>query len=93
MPLATADSAAETPNYRFIGGNFLEAEGPQLNPVGNSEYNTFPVVLDLGAAGSAVDIKETPGYKLQESAGSKSGSCFIAVNGERIANRREANWR
>ena len=53
------------------------------------EYMPFNVVLDSGAADHVVDQAEAPGYQLHESAGSKSGSCFIAANGERIPNRGE----
>jgi hypothetical protein len=45
--------------------------------------------LDSGAADHVVDVAETPGYQLQESAGSKAGSCFVAANGEPIPNRGE----
>ena len=49
------------------------------------------IVLDSGAADHVVDLTDTPGYKLQESAGSKAGACFVAANGDRIPNRGEVN--
>ena len=73
------------------GLNILESENPEIHALSNQEYGSFNVVLDSGAADHVVDISETPGYQLQESAGSKAGSCFIAANGERIPNRGEVN--
>ena len=48
-------------------------------------------MLDSGAADHVVDITGTPGYKLEESIGSKAGSCFIAASGEIISNRGQVN--
>jgi hypothetical protein len=69
--------------------NLLESVSPQLNTLSMQEYTTFNVVLDSGAADHVVDSVETPGYEVQESPGSKAGSCFVAANGERIPNRGE----
>ena len=71
--------------------SILESEGPEIHALANQEYSNFSVVLDSGAADHVVDITQTPGYQLQESAGSKAGSCFIAANGDRIPNEGEIN--
>ena len=44
-----------------------------------------------GETVTVVDNAETPGYKIEDSAGSKAGACFIAGNGERIPNRGQVN--
>ena len=68
--------------------SFLDSEVPQLNVMEEKEFLDFEVVLDSGAADHVVDSADTPGYSVQESAGSKAGACFVAANGERIPQSR-----
>ena len=77
--------------YEMPHVNILESESPEIHALSSQEYSSFNVVLDSGAADHVVDISETPGCQLQESAGSKAGACFIAANGDRIPNRGEVN--
>ena len=65
------------------------SESPEVHVMDNPEYVDFHLVLDSGAAEHVVDNVDTPGYEIQESPGSKAGSCFVAANGERIPNRGE----
>ena len=69
--------------------SILEAESPEVHSLSEQEFTAINVVLDSGAAEHVIDIKDAPGYQLEESAGSRSGSCFVAANGERIPNRGE----
>ena len=71
--------------------NILESESPELHSLSNQEFSTFNIVLDSGAADDVVNDSETPGYKIEDSIGSKAGACFIAANGERIPNRGQVN--
>ena len=69
--------------------SFLDEEVPQLHVMEENEFIDFEIVLDSGAADHVVDSADTPGYQIQESAGSRAGACFVAANGERIPNRGE----
>ena len=69
--------------------NFLESTCPSVNVVDAPEFTEFPVVLDSGAADHVVDNADTPGYVINESWGSKAGACFVAANGNVIANQGE----
>ena len=71
--------------------NFLDSASPQLNSVASEEFLDLEVVLDSGACEHVVDSSMTPGYQVLESEGSKSGSCFLAANGERMPNSGEVH--
>ena len=69
--------------------SLLETIQPELNAVSEPEYLDLGVVLDSGAADHVVDRREAAAYELQESPGSKAGACFVAANGDAIANQRQ----
>ena len=71
--------------------NILESESPEIHSLSSQEYNTFNIVLDSGAADHVVNDSAIPGYKIEDSIGSKAGACFIAANGDRIPNRGQVN--
>ena len=62
--------------------NFPDSASPQLNSVGSEEFLDLEVVLDSGACEHVVDSSMTSGYQVLESEGIRSGSCFLAANGE-----------
>ena len=66
----------------------LESTNSELNVV-QSEYSDLDIVLDSGAADHVMSPKAATGYKVTEGAGSKSGGCFVAANGDVIANQGE----
>ena len=65
----------------------LESSEEDILTFDGQDTVPFEVVLDFGAADHVADNADAPGYKLEQSPGSKAGTGFIAANGQRIANR------
>ena len=72
-------------DQRNIG--LLQSDREEVNTVSGPASFPFEIVLDSGAAEHVADEGDAPGYTIQESPGSKAGACFIAANGEKIANQ------
>ena len=53
----------------------------------------FEVVLDSGAGEHVASDKDTPGYSIRESKGSRAGQNFIAAGGHKMPNRGEVALR
>ena len=68
----------------------LESSYANFNVV-SSEYTDLQIVLDSGAADHVINPSEAPGYAIKEGVASKAGGCFVAANGEAIANQGELN--
>ena len=71
--------------------NFLDAEDAEINTT-ETDNNEFldveiEVAADSGASEHVAADTDAPMYKVEESAGSRSGQHFVGAGGHRMANR------
>ena len=67
------------------------SEPEVLMPVENWVDRDFEVILDSGACTHVIDAEDAPGYRLEESPGSRRGATFVVGNGEHIPNEGQMN--
>ena len=71
--------------------NFLDADDAELNSAetNDNEYMDVEIEIaaDSGASEHVAADTDAPAYKVEESAGSRSGQHFIGAGGHRMANR------
>ena len=51
------------------------------------------IILDSGACSHVIDAEDAPGYRLEESPGSRRGAAFTVGNGERVPNEGQMSLR
>ena len=64
-----------------------------LMPVEDWVDRDFEVILDSGACTHVIDAEDAPGYRLEESPGSRRGATFVVGNGEHIPNEGQMTLR
>jgi len=67
------------------GMNIFEYEDDPLMPIGDDEV-ILEVTADTGAVDNVANPRELPGFKVQESPGSRNGKHFMGAGAERIKN-------
>ena len=85
------DDDRDSEEYQLMPITWSEPE--VIMPVENWVDTDVEIILDSGACSHVIDAEDAPGYRLEESPGSRRGATFVVGNGERVPNEGQVNLR